>query len=446
MREKFLRQRLLRLQAKKNKLAERAKVSTDVNEVRDLTEQLDEINADIDEVNEELRAIEANKNAEQRGADPDTVTADTPIPANAVRVGADTARSVVGSFAVGGTPEQRDGENILESKEYREAFRALWTRGTPVPADLMSRVRAFVATLPEEQRAGTPINTSNTAAVIPLTIMREVINKIRTPYGNIYDNVRRVSIPGAVEYPIGEFEADFHWVTESTVSPEQDIGAVATVSFGYFEAELRIAQTFLSALLSIDAFEAEISSVIARAYRKFMDDAIVNGDGKGKITGLAAGTTKTITMTAAQMNDWRQWDKRFFAELIPGYEDGKFIFARSTVIKYLKTMADANNRPLFYEATGLTVGDGDRVNDRGYFFGREILMTVPAIVKDFDTANSGDVIGYYFQPDNYVLNENFGFTVDRYYNYERRKWITVATVVVDGKPLNNTGFIKIVKG
>ena len=79
MREKILRQRLLRLQAKKNKLAERAKVSTDVNEVRDLTEQLDDINADIDEVNEELRAIEADKNAEQRGADPDTVTADTPF-------------------------------------------------------------------------------------------------------------------------------------------------------------------------------------------------------------------------------------------------------------------------------------------------------------------------------------------------------------------------------
>jgi hypothetical protein len=73
-------------------------------------------------------------------------------------------------------------------------------------------------------------------------------------------------------------------------------------------------------------------------------------------------------------------------------------------------------------------------------------MTVPAIVKDFDTISAGETFGYFFQPDNFVINENFGFTVDRYYNYERRKWITVATVVVDGKPLNNTGFIKLVKG
>ena len=437
MREKFLKKRLERLMKKKDELAKRANASTDVAEVRSLTEQVNDINDEISDINEELAAIAEDSRSNA------PVTADTPIPATATRSNATIARANVGSFVVG---ENRDSGNVLESTEYREAFRNLWTRGTPIPSELMSRARAYVATLPEEQRAGTPINTSNTAAVIPLTIMKEVINKIRTPFGNIYDNVRRVSVAGAVEYPIGEFEADFNWVTEGTASPEQDIGAVGTVSFGYFEAELRIAQTFLSALLSIDAFEAEISNVIARAYRKFMDNAIVNGDGKGKITGLEAGTTKTISMTAAQLNDWRQWDKRFFAELVPGYEDGKFIFSRSTVIKYLKTMADANNRPLFYEATGLTVGDGDRVNDRGFFFGREILMTVPAIVKDFDTINSGETFGYFFQPDNFVLNENFGFTVDRYYNYERRKWITVATVVVDGKPLNNTGFIKLVKG
>ena len=434
-RKQILEKRMLRLNAKKQQLEARAKESTDAAEVRSLTESLADVNAEIAETRAELDIIEA----EERAAEPPAYGERAP------EQGEQRNAGIVASFGAT-APEQREETNVLESAEYREAFRALWTRGTPIPADLNARARAYVNTLPEEQRAGMPINTSNTAAVIPLTIMRQVINTIRTPYGNIYDRVRKTSIAGAVEYPIGEFSADFHWVTEDTKSPEQDIGAVATVSFGYFEAELRIAQTFLSALLSIDAFEAEISNVIARAYRKFMDYAIINGNGKGQITGLAAATTKSISMTAAQINDWKQWDKRFFAELTPGYEDGIFVFARSTVIKYLKTMSDANNRPLFYEATGLTVGDGDRVDDRGYFFGREIAMTVPAIVQDFDTANQNDVIGYYFQPDSYVLNENFGFSVDRYYNYERRKWITVATVVVDGKPINSTGFIKIIKG
>lgn len=424
MNKQTLEARLDELKAEKAQLAERSNKSEDINEVRSINAQMDRVNKDI----EFTRSLMAE---------------DKELPPASAEVrNADIKGAVVGTFAT----EQREDSNVLESLEYREAFRQLWTRGTPIPTNLASRARAFVNTLPSEQRAGSPINTSNTAAVIPLTIMREVINTVRTPFGNIYDAVRKISVEGAVEYPVGAFEAEFNWVTEGTKAAEQDIGAVARVSFGYFEAELRIAQTFLSSLLSIDAFEAEISKVIARAYRKFMDYAIINGDGNGKMTGLAAGTTKTVTMTAAQMNDWRQWDKRFFAELTPGYEDGVFVFARSTVIKYLKTMADANNRPLFYEATGLTVGDGDRVDDRGYFFGREIKMTVPIIVADFDTANQNDVIGYYFQPENYVINENWGFTVDRYYNYERRKWITVATVVVDGKPINSTGFIKILKG
>lgn len=424
MNKQTLEARLEELKTEKAQLAERSNKSEDINEVRSINAQMDRVNKDI----EFTRSLMAE---------------DKELPPASAEVrNADIKGAVVGTFAT----EQREDKNVLESLEYREAFRQLWTRGTPIPTDLASRARAFVNTLPSEQRAGSPINTSNTAAVIPLTIMREVINTVRTPFGNIYDAVRKISVEGAVEYPVGAFEAEFNWVTEGTKAPEQDIGAVARVSFGYFEAELRIAQTFLSSLLSIDAFEAEISKVIARAYRKFMDYAIINGDGNGKMTGLAAGTTKTVTMTAAQMNDWRQWDKRFFAELTPGYEDGVFVFARSTVIKYLKTMADANNRPLFYEATGLTVGDGDRVDDRGYFFGREIKMTVPTIVADFDTANQNDVIGYYFQPEKYVINENWGFTVDRYYNYERRKWITVATVVVDGKPINATGFVKILKG
>lgn len=434
-RKENLEKKLARLNAKKESLKQRALASNDQEKVEDMKERILDIDAEITEVQEEISAIDEEERS--LPTSDEYFNAKPPL-------GAELRTSnTVGSFKMAQADER--SSNILESTEYRQAFRDLWVNKKPIPAELLARARSYVNSLPEEQRAGTPINTSNTAAVIPLTIMRQVINTVRTPFGNIYDRVRKTNVAGAVEYPIGEFEADFHWVTEGTVSPEQEIGAVGVVSFGYFEAELRIAQTFLSSLLSLDAFEAEISTVIARAYRKFMDNAIINGDGKGKITGLEAGTTKTVTMTATQFNNWTQWEKRFFAELVPGYEDGIFVFARSTVVKYLKTMADANNRPIFYDATGLTVGDGDAAVDKGYFYGREILMTVPTIVKDFDTASQGDTVGYFFQPDYYVLNENWGFTVDRYYNYERRKWITVATVVVDGKPLNPTGFIKIVK-
>ena len=92
------------------------------------------------------------------------------------------------------------------------------------------------------------------------------------------------------------------------------------------------------------------------------------------------------------------------------------------------------------------IGDGDMRANRGYIFGREILMTQPTIVKDFDTANSSDIFGYFFQPFNYCINFNYGFTVDRYYNYEKRKWITVATMVFDGKPYQQQGLYEVCQG
>ena len=44
MRKKFLEKRMLRLKAKKQTLTERCNASTDAAEVRELTEQLDEVN------------------------------------------------------------------------------------------------------------------------------------------------------------------------------------------------------------------------------------------------------------------------------------------------------------------------------------------------------------------------------------------------------------------
>ena len=56
MRKKILEQKLQRLNSKKAKLNERCAASTDVNEVRSLTEELDDVNAEIAETQAELDA------------------------------------------------------------------------------------------------------------------------------------------------------------------------------------------------------------------------------------------------------------------------------------------------------------------------------------------------------------------------------------------------------
>ena len=50
----------------------------------------------------------------------------------------------------------------------------------------------------------------------------------------------------------------------------------------------------------------------------------------------------------------------------------EFIFPMGTVDAYLETMSDANNNPIFRQATGLDVNDGDAADPNGRFFGRRI--------------------------------------------------------------------------
>ena len=219
------------------------------------------------------------------------------------------------------------------------------------------------------------------------------------------------------------------------------------IMFEYNTAEIRIAQTFLSQILTVPAFEAELARIIAVAYLQAMDNGIVNGSGEGAMLGILndARVTNVVEMTAADMSDWTKWRKNFFAKLPLGYRAGEFIFAASTVDAYLETMADNNNNPIFRQATGLEVNDGDAMNPNGRFFGREIALVEEDILPDFDTASNADVIGIYWQPNEYAINENFGFTMRRYIDEETNEWVDKALTVVDGKVLNPTGFYLIKK-
>jgi HK97 family phage major capsid protein len=424
MRKKILEKRIKRLQDKLQTLNSRAAATEDANELRSINEEVDDVNAEIEECQEELDAINEEERQAQQTAG---MESRENVPANAQKVNG----NVVGSFKA---PEQRSEEDPTATMEYRQAFMKYVQKGIPMPAT--------------EQRNGEAVSTADTGAAIPITVMNEVINTVRKRYGNLYSRVRKMSVPGGVKIPIGALEAKFKWINESTVSPRQKTDKLGAVVFEYNTAEIRVAQTFLSSILTLSAFEAELTKIIAIAYLQAMDEGIMLGSGDGSMLGILNDprVTNTITMTASQMSNWTEWRKKFFAKLPLGYRAGEFVFAASTVDAYLETMADSNNNPIFRQATGLEVNDGDALDPNGRFFGRNIAMVEPDILADFDAANAGDVIGLFWQPNEYAINENFGFRMRRYFDEETNEWVDKALTVVDGKVLNPVGFYKILKG
>ena len=424
MRKSFLEKRQQRLMAKRDEMKKTALASESVDEVRSINAKIEEINEELDEIAEELAAIAED---EKRAA--------------AVPAGSQPVNGAIVASYNAQVVQTRSDDNPLGSMEYRKAFRDYIQRGVAIPEEMRSQLNDYRATLPADMRDAMPISTADTAPAIPLTVMNEVINTVRKRYGNLYRKVRKLSVAGGVDIPVGALEADFSWISESTAAPRQGIGTLDTISFRYNVAEIRIAQTFLSALLTLDAFEAKITEVIALGYLKLMDKGIVAGTGNGQMLGILndARVTNVVTMTAAQINNWTAWRKNFFARLPLGYRNGEFIFPVGTVDAYLETMADANNNPIYRQATGLEVNSGDALNPNGRFFGRDISLVEPDIIADFDTASANDVIGIYWQPEEYAINENFGFTMRRYYDEERNQWVTKALCVADGKILNPNG-------
>ena len=407
----FLKKLIADKNAKLATIRSKVDASTSVEEVRSLTAEAEAVQSEIRAAEAQLAELEA---AEKRE-----------IPADAKLVNGSVVESVK-------QPVARADENKFESMEYRTAFMAYVQNGTAIPAELR----------------GAANTTADTGAAIPLTIMREIINTVKKKYGNLYSKVRKLNVQGGVEFPIGALQATFKWITEGTVSPRQKTEKLGKVSFSYYGCEIRIAQSFVSSIVTLPDFETKMAEVIAVAYLQAMDEGIVLGTGDGQMTGILndARVTNVVTMTAADMGNWTAWRKKFFAKLPLGYRAGEFIFPLSTVESYLETMADSNNNPIFRQATGLEVNDGDAVNPNGRFFGRDISLVEPDILPDFDDASANDVIGIYWQPDQYAINENFGFTMRRYFDEETNEWVDKAIAVVDGKVLNPNGYVLIKKG
>lgn len=433
MNKAYFEKRMARLIAKRDSMKQRALASEDVAEVRSINEQLEEINAEIEDCREAIAACEAEE--EQRSAQ---TPATMQPPTDAKRVNGDIA-TIAGFTAPAVATQKRENDDPFASMEYREAFKAYAQRGVPIPAKF-------------EQRDGMPANTDTLGATIPTTVLNEFINEIRKVYGNLYSKVRKLNIPGAVKVPIAQLQAQFKWITESTVSPRQDGGTINDfVEFGYNMAEIRVSQTLLSSIVTIDLFEREIVRIMMIAYMQAMDTGIVRGTGNGQMLGIlndprVTGLTgHTIAMAAADINNWTAWRKKFFSKLPLGYRAGEFIFPLSTVESYLETMADSNNNPVFRQATGLEVNDADRPNPNGRFFGREIALVEPDILPDFDSAQSGDVIGIFWQPNEYAINTNMAFGMRRYFDEERNEWVNKMLTVVDGKVLNPMGYYLITK-
>ena len=392
-------------------LKAKVEASQDVNEVRNITAEVENLNKEISEARAEL--VKVNELA----ADNSDVLERGKVPVNA---------TVVGKFNQGKVEAKGD---VLDSMEYREAF------------------ANYVRTGKWEFRDATAgmVTTGDIGKVIPNTIMNELIKELKD-YGRLYSKVRKINVQGGVEFPIEELVPTVSWITETTVSGNQAVPEIKTsVIFGYHMAEARIAQSLLSSIVSLPVLESEIAKLLAEAFVKEFDRVIINGTGNGQPLGILNDTrvlaSNKITMTEVELKDWTSWRTKLFAKIKLAYRGkGIIIMTPETWETYVMTLKDDNNRPLYAETYNPVNGQAEC-----RFCGREVLLVEPDILKNFTEATNDEAFAIYMDTNAYCINSNLQIGYKRYMDEATNKWINKGLTVMDGKLLDVNGCFIIKK-
>lgn len=431
--KKYLEKIIRAKEAQAAELRNRIKSAETADEVRALG---DTLNAVLDELNDAKQQLE---NLDDNGGEGTGESAGADAGEGENRSGA----IPVGAVLHGGNPlasygqqqaQQRTNNDPFATMEYRQAFKSYVQQGTPIPAEL----RAGGDT-------GTTV-TTDIGAYIPTTIMNEFIKEVSKVYGQVFGKVRKLNVAGGVKFPLSQLKANFKWISETKVSDKQKAGdAKDYIEFSYNMGEIRVAQTLLVSIVSLEAFESEIIKIMTEAYVEAMDKGIISGTGVGQLLGITNDprVTNVVELTEAELSDWTAWRKKLFAKIpLKKRGQGEFIFSSATVEGCLLTIKDNNNRPIFKEATELAIGEAATA---GTFYGRTVTLVEPDVVADYDTAASGDIIGVYWIPSDYAINTNLQFGIKRYTDEDLNEVVNKLIVVVDGKILDPSGCFIIKK-
>lgn len=432
-----LKEKLLKILNQKNTrkqdLASKAKTTEDIAELRSINTELETLNSEISELNGMIEEIEEEERSSNIGESQGAAAMDPPanqfqqqsrgqqLPGNF---------NPLGTYAAGQGAQQRtqEVEDRYATLEYRKAFMNFCTTGVIAP----------------ELRADTTTTTGDVSAVIPSTILNEVIKKV-TSYGQIFSRVRKLNVKGGLTIPILSLKPTAMWIGETTSSDRQKAQANTNISFSYYGLECKVSTSLLSDTVRLDGFENVITDLIVEAMTKALDLAILNGTGTGQPLGITKDTripsTQIVTLKPDEVTSWSVWKKKVFAKMPLSYKGGaSFFMASGTFEGYIDGMVDTNGQPIGRVNYGITNGPQES------FGGKAVVQVEDDIISPYDDAATGDVIAVYCNLNNYGFNSNMQMLMYRYFDNDKNEYVDKAILIADGKIIDPNGVVIVKKG
>lgn len=303
----------------------------------------------------------------------------------------------------------------LESQEYRSAFMEYVTKGTEIPAEFRA--------------AATSVSADN-GAVIPTTVLNEIVTKLEK-YGDILPRVRRVSYPAGVTVPTSATKFEAVWQNENAVGESQKM-TTASISFTAYQLRCNAGVSFHMDVRSLAAFESALVKNVVDAMGKALEKAIIAGTGTGQPTGITAATA--VAKVDATACDYATLVKAVKAVPSAYKKDFVFIMNEGTALNFA-TMVDKNGQPI--------INAGIVQTPQYRFLGHDVVLT--DALPDFDAAATTNTVAVLFDLSKYMLNTSYEVDLYTYTDNATRQKVYDSIALVDGKVIDANGLVFINK-
>ena len=418
----YLNNLITRNKKQMEKLRKKLDESTDINEVRSIGATLAEIRDEINEAEEQLKNLDDgdnndgdnnngdNNDGENRNNNPD-------VRSKVIN------GEVRGSFGIkNGQPQKRE-EDPSDSVEYRTAFMNFICRNVPISAELREAT-----------------NTVDASAVIPKTIVSEIVKKLES-YGNIFAKVRKLNVQGGVSIPILDLKPTAKWIDETLASEDQKLKANSSITFSYFGVECKLAQSLLVNITTLDVFQNEFINLATEAIVKAVEIAIFNGTGTNQPLGILKDSRvkNVVTLSTADFGTWEGWHK-VKGQIKKAYRNGCFVMNQSTFDGNIDGMVDKNGQPI------ARVNYGIDSEEKYRFMGKEVETVEDDILTAYEDAKTGDVVAVFINLSDYAINTNMDMTATKWVDNDTNKIKNKVMMIIDGKLIDTNGVVLIKKG
>lgn len=378
-------------------------------------EELTALEAEVTALQEERSQLQAAGTQEQRSRILAAVAAGQPVAGNPA------APTVLRSFPVAGNTQEEDADKF-GTMQYRRAFMDYVVRGTAIPT---------------EYRADAVTKTTDVGAVIPTTVLNQIVQQLEST-GMILALVTRTAYKGGVAIPVSSVKPTAVWVAEGAGSDKQKKTASkdGMVTFAYHKLRCAVAVSLEVDNMAMSAFETLLINNIVEAMTKALEQAIISGSGNGQPKGIITETPNTKQVVESAKLTYADICKVEGA-LPQAYEAGAvWCMSKATFMGFVG-MTDQQGQPIARVNYGMA-GKPERV-----LLGRPVVCC--DYLNSFDAASAGDVVAFVFNFKDYVLNTNYAMGVKKYEDNDTDDQVTKGIMLADGKVVDKNSLVTLKK-